>query len=82
MKKITVTVKLYSALDKHVENYNPSTGIEKTLDEGATVGDLIKALGLSPKSARIVLVENMVRNLDEQVFDGELIQLFSPIGGG
>ncbi len=79
---IRVTVKLYSELAKLVQNYNPSTGIVVTLDKGKTVGDLIEALGLSPKSARIAVINSMVRKIDEQIFDGELILLFSPISGG
>ncbi|MBW1799271.1 MAG: MoaD/ThiS family protein [Deltaproteobacteria bacterium] len=82
MNKIRVRVKLFSALDGYVQNYNPSTGIEVLLDDGATVIDLIESLDLTPKIARIVLVGNMIRKVDHQLVNGDVVHLFGLIGGG
>ena len=82
MNQITVTVKLYSTLQKYIENYDPTTGVQIVLPEGAIVEDLIRSLGLPLREALLVIVRNAVRKSDYRLIDGDAITVFSIIGGG
>ena len=82
MNQIEVRVKLYSTLERHVKNYNPLTGKIIQLPEGATVGDLIRSLGLPPRGARLVSIRNGVRKWDFKLKDGDLVSIFALLSGG
>ena len=82
MNQIIVTVKLYSTLQRYIENYDPATGVQIVLTEGATVEDLIRSLGLPIREALLVIVRNVVRKSGYKLIDGDIITVFSIIGGG
>jgi sulfur carrier protein ThiS len=82
MNKIHVTVKLYSNFSKGFDGYDPSTGLRIDLNEGDTVADMIKAVGLSSKDAPVVVINNLVRKIDCQLADGDEVNIFGLIGGG
>jgi molybdopterin converting factor small subunit len=79
---ITVHVKLFANLRK----YRPGLGIGEPfaveLPEGATVADLIQALGLPQGEVKIVFVNALFRELDHVLGDGDEVGIFPPVGGG
>jgi molybdopterin synthase sulfur carrier subunit len=79
---ITVHVKLFATL----REYRPGLGIGEAfpveLPEGATVGDLVRHLGLPEKEIKIVFVNALVRELDHVLADGDELGMFPPVGGG
>ena len=79
---ITVHVKLFATL----RHYRPGLGIGEAfpveLPEGATVGDLVRQLGLPEEEVKIVFVNALFRDLDHVLADGDELGIFPPVGGG
>lgn len=76
------TLMLSTTLRKYVQNYDPHTGMQMEFDLPATVGDIIKHLGIPPHSIHIVMVNNVHGSLDTVVTDKSRVALFPAVGGG
>lgn len=61
-------------------------GREKTqvieVEEGSTMLDIIKHLGIDEKEVAIKLLNGRDGPIDRKVEDGDILSLFPPIGGG
>ena len=79
---ITVHVKLFATL----RHYRPGLGLGEAfpveVSEGATVGDLVRQLGLPAEEVKIVFVNALFRDLDYVLADGDEVGIFPPVGGG
>ena len=79
---ITVHVKLFATL----RQYRPGLGIGEAfpveLPEGATVADLIQALGLPQGEVKVVFVNALFREPEHVLDDGDEVGIFPPVGGG
>jgi molybdopterin converting factor small subunit len=79
---ITVHVKLFATLRR----YRPGLGLGEAfpveLQEGATVGDLVRQLDLPAEEVKIVFVNALFRDLDHILADGDELGIFPPVGGG
>jgi molybdopterin synthase sulfur carrier subunit len=79
---ITVQVKLFATLRK----YRPGLGIGEAfpveMPDSATVGELVRHLGLPEKEVKIVFVNALVRELDHALASGDELGIFPPVGGG
>jgi len=75
-----VSVKLISSFRK----YQKRQGDDRvTLQEGGTVLDLVKELGLPEKYVRIITVNGKQENLHTVLSEGDTVFVFPPaIGGG
>lgn len=82
MGSVTVTVKLFATLRKHVPQYDPDKGVEVTLSEGGTLYDLIDNLGLANGGSNLFFVNGVSRTLTYQLHDSDQVSIFLPAGGG
>lgn len=74
-----VRVKLMSLFEEYQKGY-PDGRV--TLEEGATVLDLVQQLGIPEKLVRILTVNGKQGNLQTVLSDGDTIFLFPPAFGG
>ena len=79
---ITVSVKLYGTLPRHIPGYDSQAGITMQVEEGSTFEDLIRILHLPPAEARVIIAEGVSRKASDTVSNGEEIGFFLPMAGG
>jgi len=79
---VEVTVKLYSGLEKYIQNYDPEGGIVLRVPIGSRVRDLIEMLGLPPHGARFVTVGKEIKKPDDELAEGDYIKVFTLSAGG
>ena len=82
LKKMNVNVKLFTTLERHIENYDPAKGIVVELLSGATIKELLVMLGIADNSSVAVSIENMMRKGDYKLSDDDNVNIFSVLGGG
>jgi molybdopterin converting factor small subunit len=79
---ITVHTKLFATL----RQYRPGLGIGEAfaveLPQGATVGDLVRELGLPQEEVKLVFVNAHYREVEHVLADGDEVGIFPPVGGG
>jgi molybdopterin converting factor small subunit len=79
---ITVKAKLFALLRR----FRPEVGLGEpfpvTLPHGATVGDLIREIGVPEDEVKLVFVNGLFRDLDYVLSDGDELGIFPPVGGG
>jgi molybdopterin synthase sulfur carrier subunit len=79
---ITIHAKLFATL----RPYRPGLGIGEAfpveLPDGATVGDLVRKLGLPEDQVKLVFVNGLFQELDHPLADGDEVGIFPPVGGG
>ncbi|MBM7853980.1 sulfur carrier protein ThiS [Desulfohalotomaculum tongense] len=75
-------VRLYSGLEKYVENAQYGKPIQVELPEGATVKQLLDKLGIPQEQVFSVLVNGTHYNCSDVMEDGDRVALFPPVGGG
>jgi molybdopterin converting factor small subunit len=77
---MVVQVHLKGWFARYIENY-PDGKVQ--LNDGDTVRTLAEKLGLPTKFVRIITVNGKQKDIDESLFDGDLIYIFPPaIAGG
>lgn len=74
-----VRVKLMSLFEEYQKG-NPDGRV--TLEEGATVLDLVRELGIPERLVRILTVNGKQGNLQTALSEGDTIFLFPPAFGG
>ena len=79
---ITVHVKLYATLRRLRPGLELGEALAVALEDGATVGRLLKAMSLPADEVKIVFVNNLVRDWDYVLEDGDQLGIFPPVGGG
>ena len=77
-----VTVKLYSGLERYVQNYDPESGIVLRLRNGSRVRDLIEMLGLPPHGATFVALGKEIKKPDDELAEGDSVRIFPVSAGG
>ena len=77
-----VSVKLYALLRKHHPGPNRSVPLHVELPEGASVADLVPALGLPADLVRSVFVNSNTATLATRLHNGDEVGLFPPVVGG
>jgi molybdopterin converting factor small subunit len=74
----TIDLKLFATLGVHA----PENASQFPIEGGLTVGQLIEQLPLSTKDARLIFVNGVRADLSHQLFGGERVGIFPPVGGG
>ena len=64
----------YSPNDKHIFDYDVA--------EGATVGDMLRKLGVPDDLASVVVVSDENRTKDHQLVGGDRVTVLPPLAGG
>jgi molybdopterin converting factor small subunit len=79
---ITVHVRLYATLRRLRPDLEIGEALPVQLPEGASVGQLIQQLDLPADQIKIVFVNNLVRDWDHVLAEGDALGIFPPVGGG
>jgi len=79
---ISVSVSLRSILARFRPDPKDRKPFAVTLDEGATVGDLLAKLKVDPKLTHLIFVDHVRTSSDAVLADGADIDIFPPIAGG
>lgn len=78
----TVTVSLRSILAKFRPNPKDRAPFPVRLRPGATVADLLQALRVSDKLAKLVFVDHVRSDPTAPLRDGATVDIFPPVAGG
>lgn len=79
---IRVKVKLFATLRRYYPDLGIGEGIEVELPDGATVGQLVRHLGLPNDHVRVVFINGIARDESHPLADGDEVGMFPPVGGG
>jgi sulfur carrier protein ThiS len=77
-----VQIDLFGLPARHVEGGRHSISIDLTVDNGATVQSVLRALKISQKMRTTVLRDGHCVKPDTAVRDGDRLCIFSPMAGG
>lgn len=81
-RQIEIRVKLYANLRKYLPTEGYSAEDKQAFQEGLTVGGLLKAMKIPPEEIMAVFVNSIMVESDEEIHDGDEVDIFPPIGGG
>ncbi|MBW1721150.1 MAG: MoaD/ThiS family protein [Deltaproteobacteria bacterium] len=73
---------LSSSLRKFVPSYDPDTGLDLTVEKGASVAEVCGILGIPADSVKVIMVDGRSKSLDHTLTGNERVALFPPVGGG
>jgi molybdopterin synthase sulfur carrier subunit len=79
---ITVYAKLFATLRRHYPHLGIGEPMPVELPDGATVGDLVEHLRLPADQVKVVFVNNVIRETEYPLADGDKLGIFPPVGGG
>jgi len=79
---ITVQVRLFATLRRHVPDLGLGEAMPVELPDGATVGQLVERLGLPADQVKIVFVNGVAQEDGSRLSDGDEVGIFPPVGGG
>ena len=75
-----IVVSAYGDPRRYLLNGEPERTVE--LEAGATLADLIRALGADPNDAILARRASGVLREEVSLADGDHVELFAPVGGG
>lgn len=75
-----ITVKLNSALKRYTEN--PDGKIIVTVDEGATVRQVLDKIPIIKGEEEVVILNSKIVREDAVLRDGDVLELYPVMGGG
>jgi molybdopterin converting factor small subunit len=83
-ENITVKVKLYSGLDRQAKigHYDPDSGIDLQIANGARLKKVMKILGLSTHESTVGFINGKKAGLSEKVNNGDAVYFMKPVSGG
>lgn len=73
-----ISVKCFATLAK----YTPAGADRFEVADGATVADVVAALGVAAEAVKIVFVDGVAAALDTALRDGCRVGIFPAVGGG
>jgi sulfur-carrier protein len=79
---MVVKVKLFASLTRYKVGTKAGRLFEVDLPEGAVVKDLIDHLAIPLEETHIVFINNIIREPDAYLKDGDVVGIFPPVGGG
>lgn len=77
-----VTVKLYASLRRYSKAENINDSFDMQLQNGATVNDLIEAVGIPTGEVKLAFINGRVQEPGWILQPGDQVGVFPPIGGG
>lgn len=79
---IKVNVKLFAPLSRQVPGYDQEKGIDVIVEEGSSLGDLIRTLGLPEEEGRVMIVNGIPKKITDLLRNVDEVKILTPIGGG
>ncbi len=79
---IEVTVRLYASLRRYRPQAPLEGGEQVLLPAGSSVLDLLSGLGIPAAEVRTAFVNRRVRAAEQELEDGDRVDLFPAIAGG
>jgi molybdopterin converting factor small subunit len=79
---ITVYAKLFATLRTYRPGLKLGEVFPVDLPEGATVGQLLRQLGVPEEEVKMVFVNGIVRDREQVLAAGDELGIFPPVGGG
>lgn len=76
--KATIDLRLFATLGIHT----PENASQFPIPGGITLGQLIDQLPLAAEDAKLIFVNGVRADLNHQLFGGERVGIFPPVGGG
>lgn len=76
-----IEVRLYATL-RAAAPAAPAGVLRQEAAPGATVLDVLAALGIAPQQVHLVMVNGAQRGLEQVLAPGDRLGLFPPVGGG
>jgi len=73
-----ITIKLFATL----RPYAPEQADHYAIAPGTTVADVVRALHIPARDARLIFINNIRKELDTRLQDGDRLGIFPPVGGG
>jgi len=76
--KLHITIKLFATL----RPYAPDNADRYAVAPGTTVADVVRALNIPAKDAKLIFINSIRREPDTPLQDGDRLGIFPPVGGG
>lgn len=73
-----ITLKLFATL----RSYIPPDADHFTIAPGTTVIDIVHDLKIPEKYAKLIFINNIRKEIDTPLQDGDRLGIFPPVGGG
>jgi molybdopterin converting factor small subunit len=77
-----VTVKLFATLTHYKTGARSGRPFAVDLPENAMVKDLMDLLQIPAEETKVVFINNIIRETDAALSDGDVVGMFPPVGGG
>jgi molybdopterin converting factor small subunit len=77
-----VMVKLFASLTRFKPGVKFGKPFEVDLPDDAAVKDLLALLQIPPEETKVVFINNIIKEQDATLSDGDVIGIFPPVGGG
>ncbi len=77
-----IEVNLYAALSQYNPDGTKGPVHMVDVEEGTTVKDLLRHLGVPIQSAKLIFVDGTQADLDAVLEEGNRLGVFPPVGGG
>ena len=77
-----VHVNLYASLAANLPANSEGSACTLEVDDGATVGTLLRVLGIEADFPKILFLNGVHADLDTVVSEGDRVAVFPPIAGG
>jgi len=80
---VTIEVRLFATLRKHLPPHGDRTKALLELPRGASIADVLKKLGIAEAMASLVLLDGHHEpNKRRKLHDGAVLSIWPPIAGG
>jgi molybdopterin converting factor small subunit len=79
---LLLEVRLYSGLEKFVENATYGKPLSLELPDKAKVKAVLAKLNIPEAEVFSIITNGVHCNLDDELSDGDRVALFPPVGGG
>ena len=78
----TARVKLFATLRDYRPGLSLGEAFPVVVADGATVQQLLEALGVPASEVKLIFVNGLVRDTQHVLADGDELGIFPPVGGG
>jgi molybdopterin synthase sulfur carrier subunit len=79
---IAIQVKLFATLRQRYPGLGIGEPMTVELPENTTTGQLLAHLQIPDEQVKIVFVNNVIRDRNHPLADGDEVGIFPPVGGG